>query len=203
MSLTGGATIRYRPLEGEPAYLRPDGRPSGRRRPLWQSAPLAVARLVATGCLTLLRLVVSTVLALVVAVLLFIGGPIVVGGHNPTLSDVNGYLSSVLRVSADWMDSGAQLPKGTSGLISETSSTSVARATPSPGSTAGLVATLSQLAPSELREVYQQAVPMLQQYDAFLGDVQTALANDRDLDAFFADVQPWLQQAEDATANPQ
>jgi hypothetical protein len=46
---------------------------------------------------------------------------------------------------------------------------------------AALVATLSQLAPGELRDVYQQAVPMLQKYDAFLGDVQSALANDRDL----------------------
>ncbi|MCJ7491169.1 MAG: hypothetical protein MUP15_03310, partial [Dehalococcoidia bacterium] len=68
--------------------------------------------------------------------------------------------------------------------------------------TAALVATLSQLAPSELREVYQQAVPMMQQYDALLGDVQSALENDRDLDAFFADVQPWLQQAEAESASP-
>jgi hypothetical protein len=161
-----------------------------------------VARLVATGCLTLLRLVVSTVLALVIAVVLLEVGLGIAGGRVPALGDANDYLSSVLRVSADWMKSDPKLSEGTSGLISETSSTSVARATPSPGSTADLVATLSQLAPGELQKVYQQAVPMLQQYDAFLGDVQSALANDRDLDAFFADVQPWLQQAEQESQSP-
>jgi hypothetical protein len=80
--------------------------------------------------------------------------------------------------------------------FSETSSTAVARATPSPGSIANLVATLSQLAPSTPREVYQQAIPTLQSYDTFLGEVQSALENNNDLDAFFAEVQPWLQNAE-------
>jgi len=154
------------------------------------------------GCLTLARLIVTTLLALVIAVVLLSVGLRIAGGRIPAVGDANDYLSSVLRVSAGWLDSEPQLPEGASGLISETSSTSVARPTPSPGSTAALVATLSQLAPSELREVYQQAVPMLQQYDAMLGDVQSALANDRDLDAFFADVQPWLQQAEAQSHNP-
>jgi len=166
------------------------------------SLPLAAARLVLGACLTLVRLTVTTVLALVIAIVLLNVGLGIAGGRVPAVGDANDYLAGVLRVSAEWMHSDPQLPEGTSGLISETSSTSVARPTPSPGSTAALVATLSQLAPSELREIYQQAVPMMQQYDAMLGDVQSALANDRDLDAFFADVQPWLKQAEAESRNP-
>ncbi len=166
------------------------------------SLPLAAARLVLGACLTLVRLTVTTLLALVIAVVLLNVGLGVVGGRVPAVGDANDYLAGVLRVSAEWMHSDPQLPEGTNGLISETSSTSVVRPTPSPGSTAALVATLSQLAPSELREVYQQAVPMMQQYDAMLGDVQSALENDRDLDAFFADVQPWLQQAEMEAKTP-
>jgi hypothetical protein len=190
----GRPTIRYRPLEGEPAELC--------CRPLLISIPLGVARLALHACFALVRLTVTTVLALVIAVVLLNVGLGIAGGRVPAVGDANDYLAGVLRVSAEWMHSDPQLPEGTNGLISETSSTSVARPTPSPGSTAALVATLSQLAPSELREVYQQAVPMMQQYDAMLGDVQSALANDRDLDAFFADVQPWLQQAEAEPSNP-
>ena len=100
------------------------------------------------------------------------------------------------------MDSDPQLPEGASGLISETSSTAIARPTPAPGSAAALVATLSQLTPPELREVYQEAIPSLQQYDAMLTDVQSALANNRDLDAFFAALEPWLKQAEADSAHP-
>jgi hypothetical protein len=164
--------------------------------------PLGAARLALHACLTLVRLTLSAVVSLVIAVVLFSVALGVIGGRSPVVGDAGDYLAGVLRVSAGWLDSDPQLPEGTNGLISETSSTSVARPTPSPGSTAALVATLSQLAPSELREVYQQAVPMMQQYDAMLGDVQSALKNDRDLDAFFADVQPWLQQAEAESGNP-
>jgi hypothetical protein len=163
------------------------------------SIPLAAGRLALHACLALARLTLMSVISLAIIVVLFS----IVSGRTTALGDANDYLAGVLRVSAEWMHSDPQLPEGTNGLISETSSTTVARPTPSPGSTAALVATLSQLAPSELREVYQQAVPMMQQYDAMLGDVQSALANDRDLDAFFADVQPWLQQAEQESANPQ
>jgi hypothetical protein len=190
----GSPTIRYRPLEGEPAELR--------CRPLLISIPLGAARLALHACLTLVRLTLSAVISLIIAVVLFSVALGVIGGRSPVVGDAGDYLAGVLRVSAGWLDSDPTLPEGTSGLISETSSTSVARPTPSPGSTAALVATLSQLAPSELREVYQQAVPMMQQYDALLGDVQSALENDRDLDAFFADVQPWLQQAEAEPGNP-
>jgi hypothetical protein len=186
-------TLRYQPFDGEPACPR--------RRPLALSLPLAFARLLATGFLALARLVITSVLALVIAFVLLEVGLSVAGGRAPALSDANDYLSSVLRVSAGWLDSDPQLPEGSTGLISEASSTFVAP-TPAPGSMAALVATLSQLAPGELRDVYQRAVPMLQQYDAFLGDVQSALQNDRDLDAFFADVQPWLQQAESDSAQP-
>jgi hypothetical protein len=189
----GNATLRYRPLEGEPAYSR--------RRPPALSLPLAAARLVAKGCVALARLAVTALLALAIAAVLLVAGLRIAGGRIPAVGDANDYLSSVLRVSAGWLDSDPQLPDGAAGLISETSSTSVERPTPSPGSAANLVATLSQLAPSDLRQVYQQAVPMLQQYDAFLGDVQSALAKDRDLDAFFADLEPWLQQAEAESQN--
>jgi hypothetical protein len=166
------------------------------------SLPLAMGRLALHACFALVRLTLTAVISLVIAVLLFSVALGVIGGRSPVVGGAGDYLAGVLRVSAEWMHSDPQLPEGTNGLISETSSTSVARPTPSPGSTAALVATLSQLAPSELREVYQQAVPMMQQYDAMLGDVQSALANDRDLDAFFADVQPWLQQAEAEPSNP-
>jgi hypothetical protein len=186
-------TLRYQPLDGEPAYQR--------HRPLALALPLALAQLVAMGLLALLRLVITSVLALVIAVVLLEIGLSVAAGRAPAFNDANDYLSSVLRVSAGWLDSDPQLPQGSTGLIGEASSTFVAP-TPAPGSMAALVATLSQLAPGELRDVYQQAVPMLQQYDAFLGDVQSALANDRDLDAFFADVQPWLQQAEQEAREP-
>jgi hypothetical protein len=53
-----------------------------------------------------------------------------------------------------------------------------------------------------LRQVYQESIPALQQYDAMLGDIQTALANDRDLDTFFADLDPWLKQAETDPQKP-
>jgi len=166
------------------------------------SLPLAAARLLLGACLTLVRLTLMSVISLAIIVVLFSVALGVIGGRSPVVGDAGDYLAGVLRVSAGWLDSDPTLPEGTSGLISETSSTSAARPTPSPGSTAALVATLSQLAPSELREVYQAAVPMMQQYDALLGDVQSALENDRDLDAFFADVQPWLQQAEAESGNP-
>ena len=166
------------------------------------SLPLAAARLLLGACLTLVRLTLMSVISLAIIVVLFSVALGVIGGRSPVVGDAGDYLAGVLRVSAGWLDSDPTLLEGTSGLISETSSTSVARPTPSPGSTAALVATLSQLAPSELREVYQAAVPMMQQYDALLGDVQSALANDRDLDAFFADVQPWLQQAEEESSHP-
>lgn len=180
-------TTRYQPLEGEPAYLP--------RRPLPLSLALGVARLVAMGLLTLLRLAVTSLLALAIAAVLLIVGLHVASGRVPTLGDTNDYLSSVLHASAGWLDSEPQL-QDTSGFFSETSSTSVARPTPSPGSAAALVATLSQLAPSTLQGVYQQAIPMLQSYDTFLGEVQSARENNNDLDAFFAEVQPWLQNAE-------
>lgn len=183
--------MRYKLLEGEPEFLGP-----GARRPLWLSATLAVARLALHAFLTLLRLTVSTAVALAIAVALFAIGMHVAGGRTPVIGDASNYLSGILDVSADWMRSEPKLNVPPGGYVSETSSTSVTRATPAPGSTASLVETLSRLAPGELQSVYQQAVPMLQQYDAFLGGVQSALANDRDLDAFFADIQPWLQQAE-------
>jgi hypothetical protein len=185
--------MRYKLLEGEPEYPGP----SGRCQPLWLSPTLAVARLALHAFLTLVRLTVSTVIALAIAVALFAIGMHVAGGRTPLIGDASDYLSGVLDVSADWMRSEPKLNVPPGGYISETSSTSVTHATPAPGSAASLVETLSRLAPSELQRVYQQAVPTLQEYDAFLGGVQSALANDRDLDAFFSDVQPWLQQAED------
>ena len=184
----GRATLRYRPLEGEPACQS--------HRPIALSLPLAVLRLGATILLALLRLTVTSVAALVIMVALLYVGLRVGGGRVPAVGNVNDYLSNVLHVSADWLDDPPQLSEEANTFIAETSSTSTVRPTPSPGSAASLVATLARFAPSELRRVYEQAVPMMQEYDAFLGDVQSALQNDRDLDAFFADVQPWLQQAE-------
>jgi len=191
----GSSTIRYRPLEGEPAELR--------CRPLLISIPLGVARLALHACLALVRLTLTAAISLAIAVVLFSVALGVIGGRNPVIGDAGDYLAGVLRVSADWMDDSQQLPQGTSGLISETSSTATTRPTaPEPGSTAGLVASLSQLSPSELRELYQQTIPTLQQYDAMLSDVQAALANNRDLDSFFADLELWLKQAEQESASP-
>jgi hypothetical protein len=187
---TGSATIRYRLLDGEPPEHRP--------RSLLLALPLASARLVLHACLTLVRLMVMSVVSLVIVVVLFSA----VSGRSPAFGDANGYLASVLRVSADWMDSDPQLSQGASDLISETSSTAIARPTPAPGSAAALVATLSQLTPPELQQVYQEAIPALQQYDAMLTDVQSALANNSDLDAFFADLEPWLNQAEAESNGP-
>ncbi len=185
-------TIRYEPLEGEPPFLP--------RRPLPLSLALGTARLLGTGLLALLRLAVTSILALAIAALLLVVGLHVASSRVPALADANDYLSGVLHASADWMGSEPQL-QDTTDYFSEASSTAVARATPSPGSTANLVAMLSQLAPSTLRDVYQQAVPTLQSYDAFLGDVQSALENNNDLDAFFTQVQPWLQEAENESQN--
>jgi hypothetical protein len=174
-------------LEGEPGFSR--------RTPLLIAAPLAVARLVLHACLATLRLLLSTLLALVVAAVLLNVGLAFAGGHTPAIGDAGDYLTHVLRVAGDWAGRDQPSAQDTSGLISETSSTSTYwPASHQPSTTAGLVATLSDLAPPDLRDTYQQAVPMLEQYDAMLGDVQTALANDRDLDTFFADVDPWLNQ---------
>jgi hypothetical protein len=165
--------------------------------------PLAAGRLTLRACLWLVRLAVSTAIAVVVAVLLFTVGPIVAGGHSGALSDMNDYLSGVLRFADDWAGGNKQFPQDASGLISEVSSTNVARTqAPPQGSTAGLVTSLSPLSPPELRDLYQEAIPTLQQYDAMLGDVQGALANDRDLDTLFRDLEPWLKQSNDAAANP-
>ena len=144
----------------------------------------------------LLRLALMSIISLIIVVVLFSA----VSGRSPAFGDANGYLASVLRVSADWMDRDPTLPEGATDLINEASSTSMARPTPAPGSAAALVATLSQLTPPELQQVYQEAIPSLQQYDAMLTDVQSALANNSDLDAFFADLEPWLKQAESESA---
>ncbi len=182
-------------LEGEPGFSR--------RTPLLIAAPLALARLVLRAFFALVRLALSTLLALVVAVVLLNVGLAFAGGHTPAIGDAGDYLSHVLRVAADWAGSNQSSGQDTSGLISETSSTSTYwPASHQPPTTAGLVATLSDLAPPDLRNTYQQAIPMLEQYDAMLGGVQTALANDRDLDTFFADVDPWLKQAESPTTSP-
>jgi hypothetical protein len=147
----------------------------------------------------LLRLALSTLLAFVVMVVLLNVGLAVAGGNGLSLGDAGDYLGGVVKLSAEW----AGRDTDTSGLISETSSTSTFwPASRAPATTAGLVETLSDLAPSDLRDTYKQAVPMLQQYDAMLGDVQAALANGRDLDTFFADVDPWLKQAEESSTNP-
>lgn len=174
-----------------------------RRTPLLLTVPLAAGRLTLRACLWLVRLAVSTVIAVVVAVLLFTVGPIVVGGHSPALSDVNDYLAGVLRFADDWAGGNEQLPQDASGLISEVSSTNVARTqAPTQGSTAVLVTSLSPLAPPELRDLYQEAIPTLQRYDAMLGDVQGALANDRDLDTLFRDLEPWLKPPEESSTSP-
>jgi hypothetical protein len=187
----GNTTLRYRPLDGEP--------PQPRRRPLLLSIPMAAGWLALHACLALLRLTLTAAIGLVIAVVL-LG---VVSGRTPALHDAGGYLAGVLRVSADWMDADPQLPEGSTDLISEVSSTATTRSTaPEPGSTAGLVASLSQLSPPELREVYEQSIPALQQYDAMLSDVQAALADNSDLDAFFADLEPWLKQAEAESHQP-
>jgi hypothetical protein len=155
------------------------------------------------ACLWLVRLVVSTAIAVVVAVLLFTVAPIVVGGHSPALSDVNDYLSGVFRFADDWAGGNEQLSQGGGELISEVSSTNVARTqAPLQGSTAGLVTSLSPLSPPKLRDLYEETIPTLQRYDAMLGDVQGALANDRDLDTLFRDLEPWLRQAEQASTGP-
>jgi hypothetical protein len=155
------------------------------------------------ACLALLRLTLTTLLALVVAAVLLNVGLALAGGHSPAIGDAGDYLTHVLRVAGDWAGSDQPSSQDTSGLISETSSTSTYwPASRQPSTTAGLVATLSELAPSDLRDTYQQAVPMLQQYDAMLGGVQTALANDRDLDTFFKDVDPWLKQTQESSTNP-
>ena len=182
-------------LEGEPGFSR--------RAPLLIAAPVAVARFVLHAFFALVRLALSTLLALVVAAVLLNVGLALAGGHSPAIGDAGGYLSHVLRVAGDWAGSDQPSSQDTSGLISETSSTSTYwPASHQPSTTAGLVATLSELAPPDLRNVYQQSVPMLEQYDAMLGDVQTALANDRDLDTFFADIDPWLKQAATQTPIP-
>jgi hypothetical protein len=192
----GKATLRYRPLEGEPAY-RP-------YRPIALSLPLAVLRLGGTVFLALLRLTVTSVAALVIIVALLYVGLRVGGGHVPAVGDANDYLSNVLHVSAAWLDDPPQLSEEANTFISETSSTSTVRPTPPPGSAAALVATLSQLTPPELQQVYQEAIPALQQYDVMLTDVQSALATSSDLDSFFAAIKPWLDQleAESQSATP-
>jgi hypothetical protein len=68
-------TLRYQPLDGEPAFQR--------RRPLALSLPLALAQLVATGLLALLRLVITSMLALVIAVVLLEVGLSVAAGRAP------------------------------------------------------------------------------------------------------------------------
>ncbi len=158
-------------------------------------------RLALHALLALVRLALSTLLALVIAAVLLTVGLALAGGHSPAIGDAGDYLSHVLRVASDWAGRDQPSAQDAGGLISETSSTSTYwPASHQPPTTAGLVATLSDLAPPDLRQTYQQSVPMLEQYDAMLGDVQTALANDRDLDTFFADVSPWLKQ--DATPTP-
>jgi len=191
----GNTTIRYRPLDGEPPELR--------CRPLLLSIPLATARLALHACLALVRLTLMSVISLVIVVVLFSVALGIVGGRAPAVGDASDYLAGVLRVSADWMDADPQLPEGASGLISEVSSTATTRSTaPEPGSTAGLVASLSQLSPPDLRQVYEESIPALQEYDAMLGDVQAALASNTDLDSFFADLEPWLKQAEADSTHP-
>ncbi len=167
--------------------------------PLPIAAPAAVARLALHACLALVRLALSTLLALVVAAVLLNVGLALAGGETPAIGDAGDYLSHVLSVATDWASSDQPSSQDTSDLISEVSSTSTYwPASRQPSTTAGLVATLSELAPSDLRETYQQAVPMLERYDAMLGDVQTALANDRDLDTFFKDIDPWLKQTQES-----
>jgi hypothetical protein len=186
-------SIDFRPLEGEPTKLR--------QRPFAMSLLYGAVRLAGMGVLSLVRLAVTSVLALAIAAGLMIVGLHFVGGRVPAIGDANDYLSSVLQVSAGELENQAQV-QTVEDYFSETSSAAVVPETPSPGSTASLVSLLSQFAPSTLREVYQQTVPMLQNYDAFLGDVQSALQNNNDLDAFFAEVQPWLQQAQGESQNP-
>ena len=187
--------MNYQPLRGEPKR---------RHGPLRFAfaLPLAAGRLLLHAGLALVRLTLTAVAGFVVALVLLNVCLALTGGSSTAMPDVRSSVAGVLHFSADWVSGDKQLPEVPTDLIDEASSTSITRnLTPDQGSPSGLVAALSELSPPQLRDIYQQAMPALQKYDAMLGDVQSALANDRDLDTFFADLDPWLNQAA-ATPTP-
>jgi hypothetical protein len=195
----GAPAIIYQPFEEEPSRLFPRRTPPN----LILAAPLAAGRLTLRACLLVLRLAVSGIITAVAALVLLNLALAFSSGGSSTAPDMAEYLTGVLRFTSDWESGDRDLGQETSRLLSEVSSTGTSQpAAPGEGGTAGLVALLAPLSPPQLRELYEEALPALQQYDAMLGDVQAALAENRDLDGFFSDVEPWLKQAEEAAASP-
>jgi len=101
----GHATIRYRPLAGEPRWYP-------RRRPL--SALLGVARLALHALLALGRLLLTTVILLIAGLLLL---NVALDGRTHALDRPSDHLAHVLRTTAGWLTT-----DGDSTLVSETSS---------------------------------------------------------------------------------
>ncbi len=162
---------------------------------------LAVVRLIRSACLLTLRLtlhfgITTAVLFLIVFVAL--------GADKDDLAalDPRPHLQAAFRFDAD---QGGSLLNFEQQMM-DFSSTAPASLTDGGAeddiTTTNLVNTISRLLPTGQRSAYESLTPILDEYDAMLSDVQSAIAR-RSVDTMFGALQPWLDMAEKDAARYQ